>query len=75
MEFEKKLQKLEEIVQKMEKGDLPLDESLKLFQEGIALSRACQKELEEAQAQVKKLIAINEEGEPVTEDFEIAEDI
>ncbi|MCX7675559.1 MAG: exodeoxyribonuclease VII small subunit [Bdellovibrionaceae bacterium] len=71
MEFEKKLQKLEEIVQKMEKGDLALDESLKLFQEGIALSRACQKELEEAQAQVKKLIGFDEEGRPMTENFEV----
>ena len=47
MDFEKKLERLEEIVTKMESGDLSLDESLKLFEEGIKSSRECHKQLTE----------------------------
>jgi len=74
MEFEKNLQRLEEIVQKMEKGDLPLDESLKLFEEGIRLSRACQKELADAEAHVQKLMGIDTSGEPILEKFNVTSD-
>lgn len=73
MEFEKKLGRLEEIVQKMEKGDLALDESLKLFEEGIKLSRECQARLTDAEAQVKKLTGFDADGKPQTELFK-AED-
>lgn len=69
MDFEKKLNRLEEIVQKMEKGELSLDESLKLFEEGVKLSRDCHGQLTTAEAQVKKLIAIDDKGNAVTEDF------
>lgn len=69
MDFEKKLTRLEEIVQKMEKGELALDESLKLFEEGVKLSRDCHAQLTKAEAQVKKLISIDEKGKAVTEDF------
>lgn len=69
MDFEKKLGRLEEIVQKMEKGDLALDESLKLFEEGVKLSRDCQARLSEAEAQVKKLVGFDEAGNPITEKF------
>lgn len=69
MDFEKKLSRLEEIVQKMEKGDLTLDNSLKLFEEGIKLSRDCQSQLTVAEAQVKKLIAIDDSGKAITEPF------
>jgi exodeoxyribonuclease VII small subunit len=69
MDFEKKLGRLEEIVQKMEKGDLALDESLKLFEEGVKLSRDCQARLSEAEAQVKKLVGFDEAGTPITEKF------
>lgn len=69
MEFEKKLSRLEEIVQKMEKGDLTLDDSLKLFEEGIKLSRDCQSQLTKAEAQVKKLVSIDASGKVVTEPF------
>lgn len=47
MDFEKKLGRLEEIVQKMERGDLALEESLKLFEEGVKLSRECHNRLNE----------------------------
>lgn len=69
MDFEKKLGRLEEIVQKMEKGDLALDESLKLFEEGVKLSRDCQARLAEAEAQVKKLVGFDDAGNPITEKF------
>ncbi len=69
MDFEKKLSRLEEIVQKMEKGDLTLDDSLKLFEEGIKLSRDCQSQLTKAEAQVKKLVSIDATGKAVTEPF------
>lgn len=70
MSFEKKLTRLEEIVQKMEGGELSLDESLKLFEEGVKLSRDCNKELTDAEQKVKKLVGVDADGEPVLEDFE-----
>ncbi|AGH96520.1 exodeoxyribonuclease VII small subunit [Pseudobdellovibrio exovorus] len=69
MDFEKKLSRLEEIVQKMERGELALDESLKLFEEGVKLSRDCHAQLTKAEAQVKKLISVDDKGQAVTEDF------
>lgn len=69
MDFEKKLTRLEEIVQKMEKGDLALEESLKLFEEGVKLSRDCHTQLSKAEAQVQKLVGFDEKGQAQTEDF------
>jgi len=69
MSFEKKLNRLEEIVQKMEGGEMALDESLKLFEEGVKLSRECNKELSEAEQKVKLLVGVDSEGAPLTEDF------
>jgi exodeoxyribonuclease VII small subunit len=54
--FEAALARLEEIVQELEKGDIPLEQSLKLFEEGIKLSRICNKRLEEAERKVEILI-------------------
>jgi exodeoxyribonuclease VII small subunit len=54
--FEESLKKLESIVDKLEKGDLSLEDSLKLFEEGVGLSAACKKELEEAEGKVQVLI-------------------
>ena len=62
MDFEKKLNRLEEIVQKMEKGELILDDSLKLFEEGVKLSRDCHAQLAKAEAQVKKLVGFDDKG-------------
>ncbi len=70
MDFEKKLNRLEEIVQKMEKGELSLDESMKLFEEGVKLTRECQTQLTKAEAQVKKLVGFSEDGQAVKENFE-----
>ena len=54
--FEESLKKLESIVDKLEKGDLSLEDSLNLFEEGVGLSAACKKELEEADGKVQILI-------------------
>ncbi len=66
--FEDNLQRLEAIVRAMERGDVPLEESLKLFQEGTDLVRQCGKLLDDAQLQVKKVMTAPN-GSPVLEDF------
>ena len=67
--FEENMQRLEQIVRAMERGDVPLEESLKLFREGTALVETCGKLLDEAEIQVKK-IATAADGSPVEEGFE-----
>ena len=66
--FEENMHRLEQIVRAMERGDVPLEESLKLFREGTALVEACGKLLDEAELQVKK-IATAADGSPVEVDF------
>ena len=66
--FEQSMQHLEQIVRAMERGDVPLEESLKLFQEGTELVRSCNELLENAQLQVK-MIMTAPDGSPVEEDF------
>ena len=68
-EFEKAFQDLEKIVQRLEGEELPLDESLKLFEEGIRLSRFCHQRLEEVEKKIELILA-NAKGQPVTEPFE-----
>jgi len=58
--FEEALEKLEELVRKMESGDLTLDESLKAFEEGIRLSRLCAQKIDEAERRVETLIKTQE---------------
>jgi exodeoxyribonuclease VII small subunit len=72
-EFEKAFQKLETIVQRLEAEELPLDESLKLFEEGIGLSRFCHQRLEEVEKKIELILA-DAKGQPVTEPFEEDED-
>ena len=67
--FEASMARLEQIVRAMERGDVALEESLKLFQEGTELVRNCQKLLDDAQLQIKKIMAA-EDGSPVEEDFQ-----
>lgn len=57
--FEECLQQLETIVTQLEKGDLPLEDALKLFEEGIQLSNSCRKELEDAEGRVEILLKQN----------------
>lgn len=68
MTFEASMARLEQIVRIMERGDAPLEESLKLFQEGTELVRRCGKLLEEAELQVKKIMTAPD-GSPVEEEF------
>lgn len=69
MEFEKNLKRLEEIVHKLEDGEIALEESLKLFEEGVKISRDCNKKLTEAEKRVKLLLSVNPDGSEVTKDF------
>jgi exodeoxyribonuclease VII small subunit len=54
--FEECLQQLEKIVEQLERGDLPLEQSLKLFEDGIRLSNSCRQELETAEGKVEILM-------------------
>ena len=66
--FEENMGRLEQIVRAMERGDVALEESLKLFQEGTALVRDCGKLLDDAQLQVQKVLTAAD-GSPVLEDM------
>ncbi len=66
--FEECLQRLEHIVDQLEKGEIPLEQALKLFEEGMQLSNACRKELEEAEGKVEILLKQN--GRLQAEPFE-----
>lgn len=66
--FEENMHRLEQIVRAMERGDVALEESLKLFQEGTELVRSCGKLLDDAQLQIKKIMT-DASGNPIEEDF------
>ncbi len=68
MTFESSMKRLEMIVRAMESGDVALEESLKLFQEGTELIRTCSKLLDDAELQVKKVVA-QADGSPALEDM------
>ncbi|MDO5545254.1 MAG: exodeoxyribonuclease VII small subunit [Eubacteriales bacterium] len=67
--FEASMARLEQIVRAMERGDVALEESLKLFQEGTELVRNCQTLLDNAQLQIKKIMTAPD-GSPVEEEFQ-----
>ena len=67
--FEQQLGRLEEIVERMEQGDLPLEEAMGLFEEGVKLGQACQKRLDEAERRITMLIE-KASGEIVEEPFD-----
>lgn len=73
-DFEKAFQQLEEIVKRLESEELPLDESLRLFEEGIGLSRFCHQRLEEVEKKIELILA-DAKGQPRTEEFEASEEI
>jgi exodeoxyribonuclease VII small subunit len=54
--FEEKLTSLEAVVERLERGELSLDESVKLFEEGVKLSNACKQELEQAEGRIQLLV-------------------
>jgi exodeoxyribonuclease VII small subunit len=69
--FETSLTALEKIVRELERGDLPLEESLRLFEEGVNLSRECQERLNQAERRIETLLR-DAEGRPVVSAFDEA---
>jgi len=67
VDFEAALRDLESIVERLEQGDLPLEESLAAFERGVILTRTCQTALKEAEQKVE--ILLKKAGEPVVEEF------
>ncbi len=70
--FEASLEELEGLVERMEEGDLSLEESLKTYERGIELSRACQKSLDAAEQRIR--ILSEKDGEAETRSFEPDDD-
>ena len=68
IKFEKAMDRLEHIVEELEKGELDIDKSLEIFEEGIKMSRVCSKKLNEAEQKIEKLTK-NQKGELVAELF------
>lgn len=68
MTFEQALERLEEIVQKLESGNVSLDESIKIYQEGILLSKKCSEMLQEAEG---KVLAIVNKEQDILEEFSV----
>jgi exodeoxyribonuclease VII small subunit len=71
-DFERSLSELEALVQKLEQGDVPLEDALKTFERGVALTRQCQTALRGAQQKVEMLLARN--GEETVQPFDDGED-
>jgi exodeoxyribonuclease VII small subunit len=67
--FESSLVSLEKIVRELERGDLPLERSLELFEEGVRLSRECQERLNHAERRIELLLHDNE-GQPIISEFD-----
>ncbi len=70
MTFEEALQRLEEVVNRLEEGNLPLEESLELFAEGIKLTKYCNRQLEEAEKRIGMILE-DENGNPVIREEEL----
>lgn len=71
--FEDQLKTLEAVVEKLERGDLSLEESLTLFEQGVGLSDACKKELDAAEGRVQVLLQRGNSRERVAEDLRLEE--
>ncbi|HKE44198.1 MAG TPA: exodeoxyribonuclease VII small subunit [Steroidobacteraceae bacterium] len=70
-DFEQCMAELEALVERLERGDLPLEESLKQFERGVLLARSCQTALKAAEQKVEILLKpASGDAEPVVEDFE-----
>jgi exodeoxyribonuclease VII small subunit len=67
--FESSLEELERIVRELEQGELPLERSLELFEQGVALSRECQDRLNQAERRIEILVRDNK-GQPTARPFE-----
>lgn len=69
--FEDAIRRLGQIVEQLERGDLPLEASLGLFEEGIKLARLSQERLDRADKRIDELLSVNAEGEPMTRKFDV----
>lgn len=67
--FEQSMDWLSRIVEKLEQGDLPLEQSLQLFEEGVRLSRMAQERLDTAQQRIERLLTVDSQGRPRTTPF------
>lgn len=67
--FEVAIKRLTDIVNTLERGDLPLEDSLRLFEEGVKLSRVSQRRLDAAEKRVEQLLAVDEQGRARTSPF------
>ena len=70
IKFEKAMTRLEKIVEELERGDLDIDKSLEIFEEGVKMSRLCSKKLNEAEAKIEKL-SKGKKGDLITELFPV----
>ena len=71
--FEEHLTQLEKVVEQLERGDLTLDESVRLFEDGMKLSSACKKELEQAEGRIQVLVE-GKGGKMKPAEMDLAED-
>jgi exodeoxyribonuclease VII small subunit len=70
MSFEDAIRRLGHIVEQLERGDLPLEASLRLFEEGVGLARVSQRRLDRAERRIEELLGVDADGEPLTRPFE-----
>jgi exodeoxyribonuclease VII small subunit len=68
--FEESARRLSQIVAELEGGDLPLERSLQLFEEGVRLARAAQERLDQAERRVEELLGVDTQGKPIVRDFD-----
>jgi exodeoxyribonuclease VII small subunit len=69
--FEASIRRLGEIVEALEGGELPLEDSLRLFEEGVKLARASQAKLDSAEKRVEELLSVDENGNPVVREIDV----
>ncbi len=72
MTYEEAIQRLEEVVKQLESGEVPLQKSMELFEEGVALAKFCSQQLDDAEAKVQVLL--QKDGENLREAFDIEGD-
>ena len=70
LSFEDAIRRLGHIVEQLERGDLPLEASLRLFEEGIGLARVSQRRLDRAERRIEELLGVDAEGQPISRPFE-----
>ena len=70
LSFEDSIDRLSQIVEALESSGLPLEESLKLFEEGVQLARKSQARLDTAERKVQELLAYDDSGKPIVEEFD-----